>query len=224
MLLPFIWRSEALIIMHKNRFKISFFIIALLCASCVQVGKEMVSWVDAEETEQVFGAYHFLDANGTEIYLPEDFEKYSIASYQKVINKLAAEDQVNNEFNRLNNLNKMKGDFYIFFDEKTNATCTVNTMPYTPLSKREAQQFLGIMRLNAEKSVRNKNISFKKITARYSGTPENCIFKSIYKAEGEKLETFTSSYFITSNNKTIFLQLSTPFEAYFDPFIKKFRM
>ena len=205
---------------------ILLFIIAFnfLFTSCLQVGKEVVDWMDAKNTDEAFGTYHYLDGNNSEVYLPEEFKKYSISKYQKILDSLIPKDQLNFEFDRLNNLNDMKGEFYIFFDKSTNSTCTLNTMPYIPITKREAQQFLGLMRINSEKATRGTDINFNKITAKYTGTPDNCIFKSVYKTESEKVNFYTSTFFITSNNKTLFIQLSTPFEAYFDPFIKKIRM
>ena len=68
-----------------------------------------------------------------------------------------------------------------------------------------------------------KNIEIEKVTAKYSGDKTKYVFKSVYKLTDLETNTewYNSSYIVTSNLKTVFIQLVTSFEADFDQYILK---
>ena len=61
------------------------------------------------------------------------------------------------------------------------------------------------------------------MAAKYSGYPKKYIFKAVYRISDTEADTelYSSNYIITSNLKTVFIQLLTGFEVDFDPYITK---
>jgi hypothetical protein len=191
--------------------------------SCLNLTNEAQNWLENENVENIAGKYHFLDDTGTKIYLPTDFERFSLAKYQKLLDSLVTKKEYNFEIDRLNELRKMEGSLYIFFDKNTGSTYTVNTIPFFKFSRQSAGQLLGLIQLNNQKAAKDSEITFTKISAKYGGNVNQQLFKAIYKVKAKKIkqEVFNSSYIISSNDKTVFVQLTTEFEADFDPFIEK---
>lgn len=211
--------------MNKNKFKI-YFIFSLLfltLASCLSLAKDVKSWMEVSNIEDVNGKHHFLPDNGIKIYLPESFIKYSTAEYQHVLDSLATKEDYKLELKRLQFLREMEGNFYIFFDEETRSTYTINTLPYKPIHKGDAQYILGMISMNNRKLSRITDLEFTKVTAKYNENSSTQIFKAIHKIENtkKKLTSFNSSYIVSSNNKTIYIQLLTGFDVNFDPFLQK---
>jgi len=62
--------------------------ITVLFVSCLNLANEAQTWLGNENAENVLGKYHFLDDTGTKIYLPTDFERISLAKYQKLLDSL----------------------------------------------------------------------------------------------------------------------------------------
>ena len=173
--------------------------------------------------EQLSGKYHFLDDNGSKVYLPLDFERYSLSKYQRLLDSLGKKKEYKFETEHLNILSKMEGALYIFFDKKTGSTCTINTIPYYPFTKDNATEILGLIQANQEKVAKKVETTFTKITAKYGGNSKEQLFKTIYKVTSKKnkIDVFSSAYIISSNDKTVFIQLTTGFKTEFDPFIDK---
>ncbi len=197
--------------------------ITVLFVSCLNLANEAQTWLGNENAENVLGKYHFLDDTGTKIYLPTDFERISLAKYQKLLDSLVTKKEYNFEIDRLNALGKIEGSLYIFFDKNTKSTYTINTVPFFKFSKKSAGQLLGLIQSNNQKIVKNSGITFTKISVKYGGNINQQLFKSVYKLKDKKLkkEAFNYSYIISANDKTVFVQLTTVFEADFDPFIEK---
>jgi hypothetical protein len=198
-------------------------LITVFMVSCLNLANEAQSWLTNENIKNIPGKYHFLDDTGTKIYLPTDFERFSLAKYQKLVDSLATKKEYNFELDRLNALRKMEGSLYIFFDKNTGSTYTINTIPFFKFSRQSAGQLLGLIQSNNQKTAKDSDITFTKISAKYGGNVNQQLFKAIYKVKAKKAkkEVFNSSYIISSNDKTVFVQLTTAFEADFDPFIEK---
>lgn len=211
-------------------FKVKNTIVLGLCGlclvSCMQMGSEVVNWMEVTNSDEAFGTYHFLEQNGAEVYLPDEFQPYSIVNYQKVLDSVLSEEAFMNETRRINSLQEMDGGLYLFFDKTTGSTCTVNTMPYSPMTRQDAKYLLGMIRMNNERALEDTPYTFEKLSAKYNGHPEKYVFKSLNKISDatDNFKWFNSTFIVTANNKTILLQLSTPFEAYFSPFIEKTKM
>lgn len=210
--------------MKKNRIILLTFSLILLClVSCLTIASDIKKWIEIDNIEDVKGSYHFLSNDGIKIYLPNTFKKYSTVKYQELLDSLTTKDNYQLEIKRLQHLREMKGNFYIFFDEETRSTYTVNTMPYMPMYKQDAQYILNMISMNHRKISNKTDLQYTKKTATYSANSGIQIFKAIHQIDDNKKEltSFNSSYIISSNNKTIYLQLLTGFDVNFDPFIEK---
>ena len=202
-------------------------LILIVTQSCFQGAVEIKSWLETNSTEEAHGTYHFLADDGIKIFLPEVFNKYPLIEYTKLLDSLAtSKNEYQQEKKRLNYLRKLDGNFHIFFDGETRSTYTINTMPYMPLYKKDAQYLLGMIRLANEKSVENSDLEFTKITAKYNASSGPQVFKVVHRIDNKKTKdfSFNSAYIVSHNNKTIYIQLSSPYEAGFDPYLEKIIM
>ena len=201
--------------------------ILIVAQSCIQGAVEVKNWLEASNDEEVYGTYHFLAEDGIKIFLPEVFKKYPIIEYTKLLDSLAiGKKEYQEEKKRLNFLRALDGNFHIFFDGETRSTYTINAMPYMPLYKKDAQYLLGMIRLANEKNTENSNLEFTKITAKYNASSGPQIFKVVHRIDNTKTKdfSFNSTYIVSHNNKTIYIQLSSPYEASFDPYLEKMIM
>ena len=128
-----------------------------------------------------------------------------------------------------------KGNFYNFYSNEYESEVEIHTLPYMPFDKNSAQQLLYYIRKGHEKYQKVTGIYHEKIKATYSGDRSMQIFKaiySLYKFNNGKIETekddnyiiYKTVYLITSKNKTFMLNILTPFEEDFDPFIRKIKL
>lgn len=210
--------------MNKNPFIYGIFLAILtLNTACLTIAKDVKSWIETPNIEDVKGSYHFLENDGIKIYLPDAFKKYSRAGYEKLLDSLASKKDYELELKRLEILRNMEGNFYVFFDEETRSTFTINTLPYMPIYKGDAQYILGMISLNNQKIAKESNINITKITATFSGTDKTQIFKAIHRIDHKKKQhtSYNNTYIVSSNNKTIYVQLFTGFDVNFDPFLQK---
>ncbi len=197
----------------------------ILLFSAVLVGcNEMTSsTATSKDKPSIEGKYHFLEDTGTKIYLPSSFERYSLTRYQRLLDSLTTKREYKVETERLNTLSKMDGSLYIYFDSISRSTYTINTMPYYEFTRNDASQVLSMIRANNERVMKNSDAKFERITAKYGGTTKQQLFKAIYKVTGKSMknDVFNNSYIISSNEKTVFIQLATAVETDFDPYIEK---
>ena len=200
----------------------------LICIffSCSQLEKETQSWFANENMTSISGNHHFLSDKGIKVFLPEDFKKYSLVEYQNLLKKSTKKKTYEYEIERLTMLRKMEGSFYIFFDEHSGSTFTVNTVEHFKFSRDDASQLLGYIKLTNEQEEHKKHLNFKKLTAKYTGNTRQQIFKSIHKIEDlkSKTEGYNTAYIISSNDKTVIMQLLTPTQVDFDAYIQKLKM
>lgn len=211
--------------MNKSRIILTLFSFAFsLCiASCIKVASDIKNWIEIDNIEDVTGNYHFLSDDDIKVFLPDSFKKYAAAEYQQLLDSLATKENYELEIKRLQYLKEMEGNFYIFFDEVTRSTYTINTMPYMPLYKGDAQYILGMISLNNNKISKKTDLEFTKITAKYNANSKAQIFKAIHKIDNTKkhLTSFNSTYIVSSNKKTVYVQLLTGFDVDFDLFLQK---
>ncbi|MDT0557231.1 hypothetical protein RM697_01140 [Ichthyenterobacterium sp. W332] len=198
--------------------------VLLIIMSCKDISTEVKSWVDVDETSEVLGSYHILENDGIKVFLPEVFKRYSTAEYENVLDSLVSKKDFETEINRLKTLRELKGNFYIYFDDVTRSTFTVNTLPFMPLQKEDAQMLLGIVRQSNETMLKGTNLKFEKLKASYSSTTKLQVFKGVFKISNPKdnTETYQSNYFVSTDSKTFFIKLTTGYEVDFDPYFKKF--
>lgn len=197
----------------------------IVLSSCIQnTAKEIKNWIENQETTgNIPGEYTFLSEDGIKVYLPSVFKKYSLLDYQKELKLLVSDEAYKDESKRLTLLRKMKGHFYVFYDRVTGSTYSMNTMPYTPLTKRDAQYLLGMIRINNETYAESSDLEFTKITAKYDDKSGPQIFKVIHRIDNKKTNatTYNSTYIVSHNKKTVYIQLATGYEVNFDPYLKK---
>lgn len=204
--------------------KIPFIIIlAMSFYSCLEVAKEVKGWMETENISDVIGNFHYLENDGIKVYLPEAFKKYSSVEYEIILDSLTTKENFEFESKRLKILREMEGDFYIFFDSISNSTYTINTMPYMPLYRRDAQMILGMIGQNNDQLSRNSGFEINKISAKYNETNGTQIFKAIHQVSqvGNLNMAVNTTYIISSNHKTVFINLTTPYQVNFDPYLQK---
>ncbi len=179
--------------------------------------------MEASSIDDVTGKYHYLENDGIKIYLPEVFERYSAAQYQSLLDSLITKEDFEFESKRLKALREVKGDFYIFFDEETRSTYTVNTLPYIPITRGDAQYLLSMITASYQRSAQNSDLNYTKLTAKYNNSGNQNVFRTIHRINNSKTnsEVYNANYIISSKNKTVWIQITTPFEVNFDMFIQK---
>jgi hypothetical protein len=166
---------------------------------------------------------HLLEEDGIKITLPIDFERYSLYDYQRRLDSVATKKQYKAEVARINALMKMEGNLYLYFDSLNNSSYIINSMPHMPFTRQEAKYILGMMSQSMHDNAATSDVTFEKITGKYFSENGRQTFKAIYKLHNEKTNTvwFSTMYVISSNRKTVWVQLSTPFMINFDDTVAK---
>lgn len=201
---------------------LSVFFITL--TSCLEVAKEIYNWTEINDIEAIDGQTHFLSDDGIKIFLPKTFKKYSSIEYLKLLDSLVTDNkELELERSRFRFLREIEGNHYVFFDNTVNATYTINTVPHQPISRQDAKFILGIIRQSQERISEKTDLKYTKITAKHNDNGKTQIFKAIFKLENLKLgqQAFQHVYFISSNNKTVLINLMAPFQINFDLFLEK---
>ncbi|MCA0132269.1 hypothetical protein [Winogradskyella alexanderae] len=202
----------------------SLVVLCLFLTSCLEVARGISDWTQIEDIESIEGKTHYLGDDGIKLFLPTSFKRYSSIKYLALLDSLATDNhELEIERTRLKHMREMEGNHYIYFDDSVNATYTLNTVPFTPISRQDAKYLLGLIRQNHEQLSEFTDLDYSKITAKHNDNGKVQVFKAIFKIENKKLEqqAFQHAYFISSNNKTVLINLMAPFEVYFDPFIEK---
>ena len=202
-------------------------ITGLILTSCYEVAKEIKDWTQFEGEETIEGKTHYLGDDGIKLFLPMTFKKYSSIEYLDLIDSLVVDNKnLEIERTRFKNIREMVGNHYIFFDNSINATYTINSIPYTPISRQDAKYISGIVRQSQENISNTTDLNYTKIMAKHNNNGNTQIFKAIFKVENEKLQqqAFQNAYFISSNKKTVRINLMTPYEVNFDSFLEKMIM
>lgn len=206
--------------------KINLVIFSLLLLACNEISKEVNNWGEVENNSTLPGNFHFLSDQGIKIFLPKEFEKYSLSEYQSIRNSVFKKEELKRETERLNVIQNLEGNLYIFHEVETQSNLMINTVPYFQFSKESASQLLNIVKIDSDNAKLNKDLKYTKITAKFGGDSRQQLFKAIYKVENTKSKTgyYNTTYIISSNEKTIILRLTTKKQVEFDPYIEKINM
>lgn len=199
-------------------------VLSLAFTACIQLAKEISDWTKVDDIEAVEGQQFLLSDDGIKIYLPTSFEEYSAVKYLTLLDTLVTDNKaLEMERSRLRHLRNMEGNYYIYFDNSVNATYTIKTMEYLPISRQDARFILGIMRQEQDKYAQENGLTYEKITAKHNDNGRAQVFKAIFRVDNKKLEhkIFQHIYAVSSNKKTVLISLTAPFEIYFDPFLEK---
>jgi len=199
-------------------------VFCLLLNSCLEAVKKIQDWTQIQDENNIEGKKHHLGDDGIKIFLPKSFKRYNSVEYIALIDSLVTDNKnLEIERTRFRNIRKMEGNHYVFFDNTINTTYTINAVPYTPISRQDAKYILGIIRQSQKAISDSTNLDYTKITGKHNDNGTTQIFKAIFKVENQELQqqAFQNVYFISSNNKTVLINLMTPFEVNFDPFLEK---
>lgn len=207
----------------KLKHYIPFLIVIIVLQSCKNdVSLDKLFDVNTQNSA-LEGKRHILEEDGIQILLPEIFERYSLSEYEAVLDSLTDKKTSDLELQRLKNMRDLDGNNYIFFAPNANASYFVNTIPYAPILKQDAQKLLGIIRQNQRKASETIPLEYKKITAKYSAITNAQIFKAIFQVYNKKNKStsYQHTYFISSKGKSVLLNLSVAEDINFDPYIEK---
>lgn len=209
---------------RKNAYLIALLsLVTIMLQACLHNVVDVKNWIEAEKVGDVKGKFHFLEDEGVKIYLPEVFKRYSSVEYLQLVDSIASKQDYEYEVQQLKARINMEGSLYIFLDEETRSTYTVNAMPFQPIYKSDAQYLLGIIKMNQEKIAEQSDMEFTKIRANYTSSSGPQIFKAIYKIDNKKKHTtvFNTYYIVSYHKNTVFINLTTPFEVDFDMYLQK---
>ncbi|MAW95047.1 MULTISPECIES: hypothetical protein [unclassified Leeuwenhoekiella] len=206
-----------------------FFVLIVLIVSCKEAVQTATSLAKVPEEPVLVadqGSYFTLDKDAVSIYLPDTFEKYSISEYEYEVKKI--NDSIDDPFVSLftNLRDNLKGKFYLLYDKDNYSFCAVNSIPYFDFKRQDAKYMLAMIRKN-QQDASGPDLFFEKQTAKYSATDDVKIFKAVFKLSNfdETLVNYRHIYLIsTRNNQTFQFIFNTPFEADFDPFIRRMKI
>ncbi len=210
-----------------NRIVIHLVFLAL--TSCQEAVKTAKIISDSQRETVIIadeGVYQSLDKDAVSVFLPENFKRYSINQYQQEIEKI--EETIQDPFVEMftNMRDNVKGNFYLFYDKDAYSFCAVNSIPYFDFGKQDAKYMLGMIRKNQQEAT-GPDLFFDKVAANFSATKDVKIFKSIFKLSNfdETRLNYRHIYILsTRNNQTFQFIFNTPFEADFDPFIRRMKI
>ena len=202
--------------------------ITLFLISCSTVIKEANNWIEKSSSNTsgyITGKYFLLENESAKVFLPEGFQQYTIEKYRTILDSLVTKNNIQNEIRRLENMRDMDGSFYLFFDPDSGSTYTINTLPYINFNRNDAKSLLSIIKQNNDKLSLVTDLNFKKLTATYSKNKNFTMFRSIFQIDNFKtdLRGFNTSYIISANKQTFMINLTTPIQVNFDPYIEKMK-
>lgn len=197
--------------------------MVMLLTSCLEVGTQISSWNSLAQNEEPQGRYEFLEDSGIKVFIPIEFEKISISEYQQIVRNTFTEESQKMEIDRMNDLKDFDGELYLFYDPLTQASITVNTVPFMPMTRQEAKYLLGMMRQQMNQSTAHMPVIIEKISSQYKGNKNDYVFKYVYKFTNTEAayDVYNSAFFITKDFQTVFINLNTGFNAHYDPFALK---
>lgn len=215
----------------KRKIYLLSFLILLSCNKLMPKKgfdeKKLVKPVDV-------GEYHKLSDDNISIFLPQGF-KILTDSEIKEFHKQIEDEKERYYFEKSYETQRfIKGNFYDFYNDEYASEVTIHTLPYMPFNKSSAGQLLYYLRKSFEDYQGVTGIYHNKIKAIYSGDRSLQYFKAMYRltrynsydenSEEEDYEMYKTVYVITSRRKTFVVNILTPFEVDFDPFIRKFKL
>ena len=200
--------------------------ILLICIS-ISACKENANVSDIFEEEKpkndLAGTKLFLEEDGVQILLPEDFKRYSNAEYNSLLDSLSKKKEFEIHRQKFDYVRGLNGNNYIYFQPDKNVTYMINSIPFAPIEKKDAQKLLSIIRQNHKKAQEKIKVDFTKITAKHTEITNAQIFKAIFKADlkKEKRSFYEHTYYISSNDKSVLINIMSMEELNFDPYVEK---
>lgn len=199
-------------------------VFCILTQSCLEVAKELQDWTQFSDVNEVEGNTHYLGDDGIRLFLPKSFKRYTTIEYLSLLDSLVNDNkELEIERTRIKYMREMEGNHYIYFDNNLNATYNLNTISYQPISRQDAKFILGFIRQSQRELETQSDLTYEKITAKHNDNGKTQIFKAVFKIENKKLsqQMFQHAYFISSNQKTVLINLMAPIQVNFDPFLEK---
>ncbi|SDB46207.1 hypothetical protein SAMN03097699_1491 [Flavobacteriaceae bacterium MAR_2010_188] len=166
-----------------------------------------------------------LEEDGIKITLPDGFQRYSAVDFQTYLKENYKKEELNFESERFKQLRNMDGTLYIFVNLENHSVYTINSTPPTDLDNIDAQDLLGMVQSKHAEVEKVTNRKYEKVTAKFSDLSSNKIFKAVYKVTGKDIKEplYSHSYIISNAGKTLYINLYSPGELDFDPYIEKMR-
>lgn len=171
--------------------------------------------------KSVDGKFIDLQEESLKLFTPTSFRELSLEEYKNDILKI--EDSIirNIRLDRFNYFKITTGNVFFIKDESGTKEILIKRMPYTPFTKRDSSQLLGLLSLSCQENTANSNGTCKKISAGYSGRHKTQIFKALYELDFSSYKNYNCLYAVTSNDKTFMIAVYSvePFD--FDPYLEK---
>lgn len=204
--------------------------LLMILLSCNTVMKEASNWIEQSRSFEEYepqGKLFYLKNGNSQVkpFLPYGFSEKTIMQYKSSLDTILSKRKLQAEMKRLEALRDLKGDFFLFLDSISKSTYTLNTLPYLKFDKKDARMLLSVINNNNDKTSLQTDLNFKKITASFAKNSEFTLFKSIYKVDNfkENYHFFSTFYIISVKQQTFMINLTTPFEVNFDPYIEKMK-
>lgn len=180
------------------------------------------------------GQYYSLEKDQIKLFLPQGFKELTESEIREFHASIKDKEERYYYEKAYEQRKIAHGNHYDFYNEELFSEVYVNTLRYMPFNKSSASQLLYYLRKNHEKYQKATGIFHNKIKATYIGQQGLQVFKAKYRltrynsynenSNEENYEMFSTIYLISSNQKTFLLNIMTPFEIDFDPFIRKIQL
>ena len=199
-------------------------IFVSLHLSCKDTNENKTSTPNTTANTTVFGPVNYLENDGIRMILHSNFERYSASKYESVLDSISSGKTFEIERDRLKHLRNIDGNNYIFFDKNSNSTLTINTIPYKKVLRADAKTLLSDIVRDQYQITNETGAKFIKVTAKYNESATTQIFKAIFKVIPKKKkakESFIHTYYISSKDKSLVINLKTTLDMDFDPYLEK---
>ena len=178
---------------------------------------------------ETLGEAHFLENDGIQLQLPNNFERYSSAKYEALMETFLKGPILKLEQQRLRHLRKIDGNHYIFFHDSTKSTITVNTLQYQPITKEDAKTILADIIRDQNEIGRITKKEYTRISTSYSDGVSAQVLKSVFKVSDKtkkKKKTedrFQHKYYISSQDNYVIIDVNTSMDIDFDKYLEKIK-
>lgn len=188
-------------------------IFFLITQSCEEEKKVVRNSVD--------GKFIDLQEENLKLFTPTSFREFSLEEYKNDILKI--EDSIfrNIRLDRFNYYKVTTGNVFFIRDSTGTKEILIKRIPYTPFTKKDSSQLLGILSLSCQEYTENSNGTCKKISAGYSGRHKTQIFKALYELDFKSYKNYNCMYVVTSNDKTFMIAVFSVEPFNFDPYLEK---
>ena len=202
-------------------------VLISLFLSCNDNTKNEVSTEKDNTKLSVSSNSQFLEDDGIQLMLPENFKRYSAAEYEVILKTLAKGKILDLEEKRLRHLRNIDGNHYIYYDKESKSTILVNTIPYSPILRQNATSILADITRDLSEICKITKQDFSKITGKYNETTSAQIFKSIHKVSDKRKKKptrYQHKYYIAfPKDKNLIIDINTTLELDFDKYLAKIK-